>query len=873
MKHLYEQQVDKDILKYILDHPDKYELTSIYQNGVKNTDKDGVFTLIRNYLNALDEEGKVSIEYKQKGGAGRLWGVDIGITNICKKVRHTIASKFNIDIDIMNCHPVFLQHYCNVNGIPTPLLDDYILNRIDIITRYGESIKIEVLKSINGGTPSMHNDFIDKFSKECLDIRNQVIVLESSLYKRIKRKKAYNIEGGVVNWIMVDMENKSLNCMIKYLKKQKVKITSLAYDGLTIEKNKSNISRLPEILLGCERVILDNLDVKVRVLEKKMDKGYAITLGTPKITSPLRLFRDDSKRCECAVDHSDMFKIIKFIRDHFNIESFGKHFKQMSLFLSNYSNGRCLRTHIIKLSRNIEEYDIVELEEFIKRIRELDNSNYHWGWLKSFVSPRSVKHAELRAIINEQLKESKDEEPREYDAVVSNDFKDGYDIYQLTLEYRRKIFDSKDELIEDFLSKIDRYCKSVMLPGCYVTNQDEGNIEIVGLKDLEINTRYIWYDEEKKKHISTIDVLSSFFRNDLNVASKLPFYKRVTFQPNKDHLKSGELNMFTGFRAQLVDEIKPDLIYPILHHIKTCWADDDEDLYNYIIHWFKMCFLKPWEKTGIVLLLFGLEGTGKGILIDNLIIPFIYGSKISCVSQGLGPITQRFNSICMNKLFICANEVSSGEGFHNTFDRLKAIITDKTISIEKKGIDIFKDYPNYINFMFTTNNMQSVKLGRTDRRYCCLETSSRYKGDFDYFDTLLSSCNQEVANHFFTYCINYKKTRNIRNIPMTPLKSDMMLNSKTSVEKFVDCVKELASNTLVKPAQCVFVDDMKWDEMLSISLYHYKGRTPSRELYASYKRWCKENNEKIKSSTMFGREANKLMKRGRDSKGIFYDLL
>jgi len=274
---------------------------------------------------------------------------------------------------------------------------------------------------------------------------------------------------------------------------------------------------------------------------------------------------------------------------------------------------------------------------------------------------------------------------------------------------------------------------------------------------------------------------------------KLPFYQNITFKPEQHYKSDKEFNMYSGFQATEVKEVDIELIQPILNHILHCWANTNYDLFDYILQWFRQAWLYPHIKTQIVLLLYGLEGTGKGILIDNLIIPYVYGTKTACVSHGLTPIVQRFNSICMNKLFICANEVSSEGHFHSSFEKLKALITDPTMPIEKKGIDMFEDYPNYINFIFTTNNFDSVKLGKSDRRYVCLETSDRYKGNFDYFDELTSSINQEVANHFYTYIIRLEKTRNIKKIPMTDLKLDMLKNTENSIDRFLREVKEWIS--------------------------------------------------------------------------------
>ena len=874
MIHHYEQQVNKDVLQHILNNPKDFQLKSLYQNGYKITDYDSIFTLLSNFLNSLDVDGKVSIDYKQKGGAGRLWPKATGITSMPKKIRHTIAGEYNIDIDIQNCHPIFLQHYYRMNNIQSPLLDFYINNRSDMLIE-DPSIKESVLIIINGGNPKTRSDFIDKFEQECIEHRRLVMSLEKDLYERIKRKKSYNVEGGVVNWLMLEMENKSLCSMVKYLKRKKVKITSLAYDGLTIEKTEDNESNLDIYLRGCEAQIKKDLDVDVTVLEKPMNKGYNINIGRKVIAdrrSPMRLLKKIDNKCMCHINHSDMFNLLYMLKKELNITSFNSDFNKIGLFLFQQTRGECMQLFINNIAQSFDDYNPTIISQYCEELpgehEPSDYEQYNWTWIQSFLSRRK-EHSQLLMIVKKQIK-TKVVNDEEFKSVNPGMFDENDDVFAIIDRYRKHTFPSKDILIQDFIDNIDKYVKAIALPRCFIINKGGNNIDIVNI--IPINTLYQWVDDTGVTHISQIDTTEVFMLKDLRVSRYLPLYKNITFQPNQDDVKPHEFNMYPGFQAKRVDVVDMDLIQPILNHIKTCWADDDEDIYDYILHWFHKALSQPWEKTGVVLLLYGLEGTGKGLLIDNLLIPYIYGDNVACVSQGLTPITQRFNSICMNKTFICCNEVSTEGGFHTSFEKLKALITDKTISIEKKGIDIFKDYPNFINFIFTTNNTDSVKLGKSDRRYCCLETSPRYKGNYDYFDVLLASCNQEVGNHLYTYFCDFKKTRNIRKIPTTKLKQDMMLNATTSMEKYIQDVRDIVPNIYCRGPLQGNIELAKWDDIIAMACLRDGYEINARDLYHSYCKWCCENNEPKKSQTIFGRGIKSLLQCARDNRGIKYIL-
>ena len=114
-KYIFTEKVDRDALQYILDNKETYDIGRAFVGGKLITDFKSVFTLYNNYLKSLSRDGKVEIEYIRRGLSPRLYSVSVGLTNITRKIRHTIARENNIDIDIKNCHPIFLQKYCFQN--------------------------------------------------------------------------------------------------------------------------------------------------------------------------------------------------------------------------------------------------------------------------------------------------------------------------------------------------------------------------------------------------------------------------------------------------------------------------------------------------------------------------------------------------------------------------------------------------------------------------------------------------------------------------------------------------------------------------------------------------------------------------------------
>ena len=449
------------------------------------------------------------------------------------------------------------------------------------------------------------------------------------------------------------------------------------------------------------------------------------------------------------------------------------------------------------------------------------------------------------------------------------EFKEEDDIHDMGTYYRNEFFDTFAKLVDDIVERLPRYAKVIEHPASYVVNH--------GLRLTGDNNDHTWEIEV----VSNINMFA-FFKNKAGaiegisiddllrrplVARRIPVYKKMTFNPNPNTIDKKYLNMFQGFQAKQVEKVDYSLIKPIMDHIRECWCNDDAGLLEWLCAWFHQAFSRPWDKTGVVPILFGAEGDGKSCIIDSFIRPLVYGRNCSVTVQGLSKIVQRFNSVLMNKLFICANEANSSEGFHGTFEILKAICTDPTFCFEKKGLDTIGDYPLPCNIILTTNNHDSVKLGRTDRRYCPMEVSSKFRNDFEYFIKLHSAFTQEAANHFYTYKLNLPDTINVRKIPMTSLKAEMLESSKNTIEKYTNNVSDLLEGDRPDISRMLHME--RWDITLLRNLV--KGdRIQSRDLYASYILWCKENHETVKTNTIFGREIKKLYKHAKSNGSIYY---
>ncbi len=361
----------------------------------------------------------------------------------------------------------------------------------------------------------------------------------------------------------------------------------------------------------------------------------------------------------------------------------------------------------------------------------------------------------------------------------------------------------------------------------------------------------------------------------------------VTFLPGK--VCSPRLfNAWSGFQAKLLPpgEVDTQKLAPLLKFISEVWTNDNDNVFKYLLSWFGHAFRKPYEKTRKGIILYSKkQQIGKGLLINKFLLPLVYGRAHSIVANGLKGVTARFNLSLMNKILVYVDEVNdlgSGTNYHGMFDTMKHLITDPTVTFEPKGLEKIEDYPDYGNFIFTTNNKNCYKIEQGDSRYCILETSDRYRGKTSYFNEVTEKCfTQEIANYFFSYCYHLDKfvdnVPGLENIPHSRLKNNLMVSSLSSPERFMYHVAD------AREEGYNFPEDTKVQH--SDARIDYKNIDTLRELnvgdqikcsllYKCYRKFCDDSRENVLSAVRFHSAIEgEMINAKKKVRGIFwYDL-
>jgi len=254
-----------------------------------------------------------------------------------------------------------------------------------------------------------------------------------------------------------------------------------------------------------------------------------------------------------------------------------------------------------------------------------------------------------------------------------------------------------------------------------------------------------------------------------------------------DNPNTRAFTYFRGYKWTEVEEVDMKLIGPFLKHIEEVIADGNKDVYKYHLKWFASILQKPNRKMRTALVILGKQRTGKNVYTNVLCNLLLSYSRHSVTN--LEHICGKFNSSLLGKKLIIGNELQSIDAnkYINS-DRMKSVITEKNIEIERKGKDVISG-TNVANFIFCSNQMNPIKIETDDHKYCVTEVSAKYQNNKTYFAPLLKlSRDDNFYNHLFTY---YRRNVDVtdfhdEDIPETKAKQIIQDNSKSAIELFFE---------------------------------------------------------------------------------------
>ena len=277
-----------DKLEVILTHKDYFE--DKMKPDKNSEEKRYSFIQLQKYHDVLVKgKSKALVEYYQNDGVGRMFAKGgLSLQSMPKVLRATIAHEYYYDLDIVNCHPTLLYYLCAELDFNAVHLKQYIDNRDQVVQdiiqlntgKDTADIKTVILAVLNGGFSDYNElqktQWLTNFKEEITEIHQLFVETYSDEYEEVKQKrirddKDRNHSGSLMNVKLCDLENKVLNTMIDYLKRNEYVTNNFVccFDGIMIEKN--SVQDLSELIDLLESEIEERYNMQIKIKEKIME--------------------------------------------------------------------------------------------------------------------------------------------------------------------------------------------------------------------------------------------------------------------------------------------------------------------------------------------------------------------------------------------------------------------------------------------------------------------------------------------------------------------------------------------------------------------------------------------------------------------------
>jgi len=248
----------------------------------------------------------------------------------------------------------------------------------------------------------------------------------------------------------------------------------------------------------------------------------------------------------------------------------------------------------------------------------------------------------------------------------------------------------------------------------------------------------------------------------------------MRFMPQGD--KPGVYNLWRGFSV----EPKPGDCSLYLNHIRDNVCGGNEGYYDYYVKWMARAVQNPASQGEVAIVMRGGKGVGKSIVAK--IFGSLFGRHYLHVANP-SHLVGNFNAHLRDVICLFADEAFfAGDKRHESV--LKMLVTEDSIPIEQKGVDV-ETYPNYVHLMMAANDPHVIRASGDERRYFVLEVGDAAKQNKKFFGDMMRQMNNGglEALLFFLQNVDLEGFQ-VRDVPQTDALQEQKLLSMSIDEEW-----------------------------------------------------------------------------------------
>lgn len=158
----------------------------------------------------------------------------------------------------------------------------------------------------------------------------------------------------------------------------------------------------------------------------------------------------------------------------------------------------------------------------------------------------------------------------------------------------------------------------------------------------------------------------------------------------------------------------PKAIPPTIHKVINHALGGEKPIFDHFINWLAT-IVQTRDRTRTAWVLHGTEGTGKGLLINNIIKP-MFGTHVAL--RRMEELSEKYNHFMEGAFIVFVDEVQTKalQNEAGVMAKLRNFITEETVPIRQMYANAI-EVRNYSNWIFSSNMADPVSIKRGDRRF------------------------------------------------------------------------------------------------------------------------------------------------------------
>lgn len=249
----------------------------------------------------------------------------------------------------------------------------------------------------------------------------------------------------------------------------------------------------------------------------------------------------------------------------------------------------------------------------------------------------------------------------------------------------------------------------------------------------------------------------------------------VQFRPDRDmeFITPNGLayNLWRGWTAQPA----PGSWAKLKTHILEVLCNGNETHYEWIMDWLADLYQDPANPKGCAIVMKGVEGSGKGTLVEA--IGKTMGRHYKHLTQE-EHLTGRFSGHLQDALVIFADEVVYG-GSKKHAGTLKALVSERNLTVERKGIDAYQYY-NCAHLFIASNEDWFIPAGPESRRWMVIEASRAKANNERWFKAIHDELNNGGYEAMMYELLHREIKNNLKLAPETDILVDQRMRYAAS---------------------------------------------------------------------------------------------